>query len=68
MAKGVHVKKSDTQQVAARMLDGLDSGGEEMLADEQTEALKRSLSTCGGYSMRAPDLVITKAPFRRRSR
>ena len=39
------MKKSDPQEVAARTLDALEKGHEEVLADTQTEALKRSLST-----------------------
>jgi short-subunit dehydrogenase len=57
MAKGVHVKKSDPQQIAARTLDGLESGGEEVLADEQTEALKRSLSPEQAYYLNPPEIA-----------
>jgi len=38
------VKKSDHRLVAARTLDALEKGHEEVLAGAQTEALKRSLS------------------------
>src|SRR6266404_2572254 len=45
MTRGLDVKKSDPQQVAARSLDALESGGEEVLADAQTNAVKQSLSS-----------------------
>lgn len=45
LARGSDVKKSDPRDVAARTLDALEKGQEEVLADAQTEALKRSLST-----------------------
>ena len=45
LTRGLDVQKSDPQQVAARTLDALEQGQEEVRADEQTEALKRSLST-----------------------
>jgi NAD(P)-dependent dehydrogenase (short-subunit alcohol dehydrogenase family) len=43
MVKGLEVKKSDPREVAARSLDALESGGEEVLADAQSNAVKRSL-------------------------
>jgi NAD(P)-dependent dehydrogenase (short-subunit alcohol dehydrogenase family) len=49
MAKGVDAKKSDPQQVAARSLDALESGSEEVLADAQSIAVKRSLSSDQAY-------------------
>jgi short-subunit dehydrogenase len=49
LAKGLDVKKSDPRQVAARTLDALENGSEEMLGDEQAEVLKRSLSTGQAY-------------------
>ena len=48
-ARGLDVKKGDPRVVAARALDALEQGHEEVLADEQTEALKRSLSTAQPY-------------------
>jgi hypothetical protein len=49
LAKGLDVKKSDPRQVAARTLDALENGSKEVLGDEQTKALKRSLSTEQAY-------------------
>jgi len=43
--------------VAARALDGLESGSEEVLADEQTNAIKRSLPTAQAYYLNATGLV-----------
>jgi len=51
------MKKSDPRQVAARTLDGLESGSEEVLADEQTNAIKRSLSTAQAYHLNVTGLV-----------
>jgi hypothetical protein len=42
--------------VAARMLDALEKGGEEVLADERTGALKRSLSTEQPHYLNPPNL------------
>ena len=56
LSRGFDVKKSDPQQVAARTLDALEKGREEVLADEQTEALKRSLSTEQPYYLNPPNL------------
>jgi short-subunit dehydrogenase len=55
MAKGVNAKKSDPQQVAARSLDALESGSEEVLADAQSIAVKRSLSSDQAYYLDPPD-------------
>jgi len=57
MTKGYDIKKNDPRQVAARALDGLESGSEEVLADEQTNAIKRSLSTAQAYYLNATGLV-----------
>jgi len=56
LTRDFDVKKSDPRQVAARTLDALEKGHEEVLADEQTEALKRSLSTEQPYYLNPPDL------------
>ena len=42
--------------IAARTLDALEKGHEEALAGEQTEALKRSLSTEQPYYLNPPNL------------
>jgi len=49
LTRDFDVKKSDPRVVVARTLDALEKGHEEVLADEQTEALKRSLSTAQPY-------------------
>jgi len=56
LTRGFDVKKSDPREVAARTLDALEKGHEEVLADEQTEALKRSLSTERPYYLNPPNL------------
>jgi NAD(P)-dependent dehydrogenase (short-subunit alcohol dehydrogenase family) len=43
--KGFNVRKSDPRDIASRTLDGLESDSEEVLADEKSKAVKRSLST-----------------------
>ena len=57
MAKDVNVKKSNPRQVAACTLDALESDREEVLADKQTEIVKRSLSTEQPYYLNPPELV-----------
>ena len=57
MTKGADMKKSDPRQVAARTLDGPENGGEEVLADEQTNAIKRCLSMAQAHYLNPPDLV-----------
>jgi short-subunit dehydrogenase len=54
---GLNVKKKDPQQVAARTLDALENGSEEVLADAPTEALKRSLSTEQAYYLNPPEIA-----------
>ena len=49
LTKGLDIKKIDPRQVAARTIDGLENGSDEVLADEQTNAIKRSLSTPQAY-------------------
>jgi NAD(P)-dependent dehydrogenase (short-subunit alcohol dehydrogenase family) len=56
LTRVLDVKKSDPREVAARTLDALEKGHEEVLADEQTEALKRSLSTEQPYYLNPPNL------------
>ena len=56
LTRGFDVKKSDPREIAARTLDALEKGREEVLADEQTEALKRSLSTEQPYYLNPPNL------------
>jgi NAD(P)-dependent dehydrogenase (short-subunit alcohol dehydrogenase family) len=56
LAQDFNVKKSDPRQVAMRTLDALEKGHEEVLADEQTEVLKRSLSTEQPYYLNPPYL------------
>ena len=60
LTRGFDVEKSDPRLVAARTLDALEKGHEEVLADAQTEALKRSLSTERPYYLNPP--VQTRVP------
>jgi len=55
LTRDFDVKKSDPREVAVRTLDALEKGHEEVLADEQTEALKRSLSTEQPYYLNPPN-------------
>jgi len=57
MAKGVNVTKSDPKSVAARTLDGLENGSEEVLADEQSNIVNRSLSTEQAYYLHLPQIA-----------
>jgi NAD(P)-dependent dehydrogenase (short-subunit alcohol dehydrogenase family) len=56
LTRDFDVKKSDPREIARRTLDALEKGHEEVLADPQTEALKRSLSTEQPYYMNPPNL------------
>jgi NAD(P)-dependent dehydrogenase (short-subunit alcohol dehydrogenase family) len=56
LTRGFNVRKSDPREIAARTLDALEKGHEEVLADEKTEALKRSLSTEQPYYLNPPNL------------
>jgi NAD(P)-dependent dehydrogenase (short-subunit alcohol dehydrogenase family) len=56
LTRDFNVRKSDPREIAARTLDGLEKGHEEVLADEQTETLKRSLSTEQPYYLHPPNL------------
>jgi short-subunit dehydrogenase len=58
MAKGLDVKKSDPQQVAARSLEELENGGEEVLANAQTNAVKQSLSSERAYYLDPPASLV----------
>jgi NAD(P)-dependent dehydrogenase (short-subunit alcohol dehydrogenase family) len=57
MARGVNIRKNDPRQVAARALDGLENGREEVLADEQSNVVKRSLSTQQPYYLNPPQIA-----------
>jgi NAD(P)-dependent dehydrogenase (short-subunit alcohol dehydrogenase family) len=56
MSKDFDVEKIDPRVVVARTLDALEQGHEEVLADEETEALKRSLSTEQPFYLNPPVL------------
>jgi NAD(P)-dependent dehydrogenase (short-subunit alcohol dehydrogenase family) len=56
MSKDVDTRKSDPRQVAARALDGLESGSEEVLADGQSNTVKASLSTEHPYYLNPPPI------------
>jgi len=60
LTRGFDVEKSDPRVIAARTLDALEKEQEEVLADAQTEALKRSLSTERPYYLNPP--VQTRVP------
>lgn len=56
LTRDFDVKKSDPRKIVRRTLDALEKGREEVLADPQTEALKRSLSTEQPYYLNPPNL------------
>jgi NAD(P)-dependent dehydrogenase (short-subunit alcohol dehydrogenase family) len=55
LTRSLDVKKGNPRVVAARTLDALENGHEEVLADAETEALKRSLSTDRPYYLNPPN-------------
>jgi hypothetical protein len=57
MTKGHHMMKSDPRQVATGALDALEMDSEEVLADDQTNAIKRSLSTTQAYYLNPTGLA-----------
>jgi len=57
LAKGLDVKKSDLRQVAVRTLDALENSSKEALGDQQTKALKRSLSTEQAYYLNPSEIA-----------
>lgn len=44
-------------QLGARTLDAIENGSEEVLSDEQTKALKRSLSTKQAYYLNPSEIA-----------
>ncbi|MEV2269767.1 SDR family oxidoreductase [Nonomuraea africana] len=57
MTRGLDIEKIDPRQVAAIALEELESGTEEVLADEQSRLVKGTLSTGRGYYLNPPDLA-----------
>lgn len=53
LSRGLDVKKSGPRDVAAQTLLALDAGQDEVLADEDTWALKKSLSTAHAFYLRS---------------
>ncbi|MFK3980639.1 SDR family oxidoreductase [Micromonospora sp. NPDC050397] len=56
LVRDLDVPKSDPRRIAAVTLDGLEEGREEVLADEQTRLVKRTVSTDDGYYLNPPAL------------
>jgi len=56
MSGRVDIKKHDPALVATRTFDALEAGDEELLADDQSEIVKRSLSTKQGYYLDPPPI------------
>ena len=44
LTRGIDAPKSDAHDIVARALDGVESGDDEVLADEATRQVKRSLA------------------------
>jgi NAD(P)-dependent dehydrogenase (short-subunit alcohol dehydrogenase family) len=57
LTKGLEIEKSDPRQVAAHALEALEDGREEVLADEQSNVVKRSLSTEQAYYLKPPTMA-----------
>jgi hypothetical protein len=57
LTKGLEIEKSDPRQVAAHALEALEEGREEVLADEQSNVVKRSLSTEHAYYLKPPAMA-----------
>jgi NAD(P)-dependent dehydrogenase (short-subunit alcohol dehydrogenase family) len=57
LTKGLEIGKSDPRLVAAQALEALENGREEVLADEQSSLVKRSLSTEQAYYLKPPELA-----------
>ncbi|MEV4539231.1 SDR family oxidoreductase [Asanoa sp. NPDC049518] len=56
LVRGLDVPKNDPHQVAGATLDALEQGAQEVLVDEQSRLVKRSLSTDAGYYLDPPAL------------
>jgi NAD(P)-dependent dehydrogenase (short-subunit alcohol dehydrogenase family) len=56
MTAGLDLNKMNPAQVAAQTVDGIESGAEEVLADEVTRAVKRALSDDAGVYLTEPVL------------
>ncbi len=56
MTAGLDLNKVNPAQVAAQTVDGIESGAEEVLADEVTRAVKRALSDDAGVYLTEPVL------------
>lgn len=54
LTRGIEAEKSSPDAVVARALDALEAGAEEVLADELTQRVKRSLSAEPGVYLVAP--------------
>jgi NAD(P)-dependent dehydrogenase (short-subunit alcohol dehydrogenase family) len=54
LTRNLDVPKVDPRAVASTTLDGLEDGLEEVLADEQSRRVKRTLSTEDGYYLHPP--------------
>lgn len=53
MTRGYEMKKSSPREVAARALDALERGKEEVIADEQTQSIKAALGSEGAQYLAA---------------
>ncbi len=59
MARGIDVPKSDPRAIAGVTLDALESGSEEILADEASRDAKRGLLTEPAYYLNPPSVGLT---------
>ncbi|HYE41508.1 MAG TPA: short-chain dehydrogenase, partial [Ramlibacter sp.] len=56
MTRGIDRRKSTPGEVAARTLDALEAGHEEVVADEGTRAIKLTLGSPHAYYLAEPAL------------
>ena len=61
MARGIEVPKSDPREIAAITLDALESGHDEVLADEATRDAKRGLLSEPAYYLNPPGVGLVRA-------
>ena len=53
MTQGMELPKSTPEEIVSRALDALESGAEEVLADEMTQQVKQALSAQAGVYLQA---------------
>jgi NAD(P)-dependent dehydrogenase (short-subunit alcohol dehydrogenase family) len=62
MARGINIAKSDPRTIAAVTLDALESGSEEILADQASRDAKHGLLSEPAYYLNPPGVGLTVEP------